>query len=87
MVTEFRRPALPSSFRLGEHPEQLIALLDDPSGPAAIIPNACGAYSPEGRVEGVQRELDAPGGLGIEADVLDLRDYFGAGETPSRSDR
>ena len=69
-----------SSFRLGEHPEQLIALLDDPSGPAAIIPNACDAYPPEGRVEGVQRELDALRGLGIAADVLDLRDYFGAGE-------
>lgn len=69
-----------SSFRLGEHPEQLVALLDDPTGPAAIIPNACDGYPPEGRVEGVQREVDALRSLGIEADVLDLRDYSGARE-------
>jgi dipeptidase E len=69
-----------SSFRLGDHPERLIALLTDPSGPAAIIANACDGYPADGRVEGVQREIDALRGLGIEARVLDLRDYFGQRE-------
>jgi dipeptidase E len=65
-----------SSFRLGDHPERLVALLTDPPGPAAIIPNACDGYPADGRAEGVQREIDALRGLGIEARVLDLRDYF-----------
>lgn len=69
-----------SSFRLGDHPERLVALLDDPTGPAAIIPNACDGYPTDGRAEGVQRELDALRGLGIEAHVIDLRDYFGQRE-------
>jgi dipeptidase E len=68
-----------SSFRLGDHPERLVALLHPP-GPAAIIPNACDGYPPDGRREGVQREIDALAGLGIEARVLDLRDYFGEHE-------
>jgi len=66
-----------SSFRLGDHPERLVALLTDPIGPAAIIPNACDGYPADGRAEGVQREVDALRGLGVEARVLDLRDYFG----------
>ena len=65
-----------SSFRLGDHPERLVALLADPTGPAAIIPNACDGYPPDGRREGVQREIDALSGLGIDAQVLDLHDYF-----------
>jgi len=69
-----------SSFRLGDHPERLVALLTDPTGPAAIIPNACDGYPPEGRAEGVQREIDALRGLGLEAGVIDLRDYFGQRE-------
>jgi len=44
-----------SSFRLGDHSERLVALLTDPTGPAAIIPNACDGYPPEGRVEDVPR--------------------------------
>lgn len=38
-----------SSFRLGDRPELLVALLDVPIGPAAIIPNACDGYPPGGR--------------------------------------
>ncbi len=48
-----------SLFRLGDHPERLVALLTDPTGPAAIIPNACDGYPADGRAEGVQREIDA----------------------------
>ncbi len=73
-----------SSFRLGNHPERLVALLDDANGPAAIIPNACDAYPADGRKEGVQREEDALAGLGIEVRVLDLRDYFGEHERLAR---
>jgi len=69
-----------SSFRLGDHPDRLVALLTDPMGPAAIIPNACDGYPADGRAEGVQREIAALRGLGIEAHVLDLRDYFGQRE-------
>ena len=66
-----------SSFRMGEHPERLVELLD-PAGPAAVIANAIDQAEPEERVEGVQRELDALAELGIDAEDLDLRDYFGA---------
>lgn len=69
-----------SSFRLGDHPERLVALLTDPAGPAAIIPNACDGYPADGRAEGVQREIDALRGLGLECRVIDLRDYFGQRE-------
>ncbi len=69
-----------SSFRLGDHPERLVALLADATGPAAIILNACDGYPAEGRAEGVQREIDALRGLGVEAHVIDLRDYFGQPE-------
>jgi dipeptidase E len=49
-----------SSFRLGDHPERLVALLTDPSVPAAIIPNACDGYPADGRAEGVQPSACAP---------------------------
>ena len=68
-----------SSFRMGDHPERLVALLDPP-GPAAVIANAIDQAEAGDRLEGVQRELDALGELGIEGEHLDLRDYFGAGE-------
>ena len=68
-----------SSFRMGDHPERLVALLDPP-GPAAMIANAIDQAEAGERLEGVQRELDALGELGIEAEDLDLRDYFGAAE-------
>ncbi|MDQ5819888.1 MAG: peptidase E [Actinomycetota bacterium] len=66
-----------SSFRLGEHPERLLALLDPPRL-AAVIANAIDEAPDDVRVEGVQLELDALRGLGIDAEELDLRDYFGA---------
>jgi dipeptidase E len=68
-----------SSFRMGDHPERLVALLDPP-GPAAVIANAIDQAEAGERLEGVQRELDALGELGIDAEDLDLRDYFGAAE-------
>ena len=65
-----------SSFRMGDHPERLVALLDPPR-PAAVIANAIDQAAAGERLEGVQRELDALGELGIEAEDFDLRDYFG----------
>jgi len=64
-----------SSFRLGDHPEHMLSLLGGP-GRAAIIPNACDGYPADDRQASVRRELDALGGLGLDATVLDLRDFF-----------
>jgi dipeptidase E len=68
-----------SSFRMGDHPERLVELLDPP-GRAAIIANAIDQAEAGERFEGVHRELDALCELGIDAQELDLRDYFGAAE-------
>ena len=66
-----------SSFRMGEHPERLVELLDA-RAPAAVIANAIDGASDEVRREGVERELAALADLGLEAEELDLRDYFDA---------
>ncbi len=63
-----------SSFRVGDHPDRLVALMRRP-GPAVVIANSCDTAPPERRAAEVQRELDALGSLGIEATELDLRDY------------
>lgn len=68
-----------SSFRMGDHPERLVELLDAP-GPAAVIGNAIDGASDDVRREGVEHELEALAGLGLEAEELDLRDYFAARE-------
>jgi dipeptidase E len=64
-----------SSFRLGNHPEQLLALLRDP-GPAAVICNAMDWAQPEVRKSAVDRELAALVQLGLDPKELDLRKYF-----------
>jgi dipeptidase E len=69
-----------SSFRLGGRPEHLLELVDR-DRPAAVIANAIDDASPDGRKQGVQRELDDLSKLGLEARELDLRKYF---ETPER---
>ena len=63
-----------SSFRVGDHPDRLLALMHRP-GPAVVIANACDTAPPERRADSVRFELDALGSLGIEATELDLRDY------------
>jgi dipeptidase E len=68
-----------SSFRMGDHPERLVELLDAP-GPVAVIANAIDGGSDDVRREGVERELEALAELGLDAEELDLRDYFGASE-------
>ncbi|WP_433182083.1 Type 1 glutamine amidotransferase-like domain-containing protein [Actinoallomurus sp. CA-150999] len=66
-----------SSFRLGDRPDRLLALLDG-SGPAdiAVVANAIDAQPEEERRAGVRREIDALTDLGLRPVELDLRDYF-----------
>ena len=66
-----------SSFRMGDHPERLVELVE-PGRRAAVIANAMDNAPVEHRNEAVQRELDALAELGIDADELDLRAYFDA---------
>jgi dipeptidase E len=66
-----------SSFRMGDHPEHLLALIGADSRPAAVIANAIDEAPPEVRRAGVERELAALADLGLEAAELDLRHYFG----------
>ncbi|GAA4636433.1 hypothetical protein GCM10023196_086160 [Actinoallomurus vinaceus] len=66
-----------SSFRLGDRPDRLLALLDG-SGPGdvAVVANAIDAQPEEERRAGVRRELDALTGLGLRPVELDLRNFF-----------
>lgn len=65
-----------SSFRMGDHPEHLVSLIEPGRG-AAVVANAMDAAPEEEREAGVQRELSALAELGIEAAELDLRAYVG----------
>jgi dipeptidase E len=67
-----------SSFRLGDHPEHLRGLVGADGGPAVVIANAMDDAPEDIRRAGVEREFAALGGLGFDANELDLRDYFGA---------
>ena len=66
-----------SSFRMGDHPERLLALLGS-GRRAAVIANAMDNADPQARREGVERELEALGALGLEPRELDLREHFGS---------
>ncbi|MCX5144871.1 MULTISPECIES: Type 1 glutamine amidotransferase-like domain-containing protein [unclassified Streptomyces] len=67
-----------SSFRMGNHPDQLLALLDAP-GPAdiAVIANATDDQPPDRRAAGVRRETEALHSIGLRPAEIDLRAYFG----------
>jgi dipeptidase E len=60
-----------SSFRIGDHPEHLLTLLNGGTR-AAIIANAMDPYDRRG----LNTEFAALDPLGIDANELDLRDYF-----------
>jgi dipeptidase E len=66
-----------SSFRLGDHPEHLVALAGADTRRRVVIANAMDDAPPEVRRAGVELELAALAGLGLDAAELDLRDYFG----------
>src|SRR5476651_2370709 len=65
-----------SSFRFGNNPERLPNLLSK-NKKATVIVNAIDDAQQEVRKEKVQGELNDLQGLGIEAEELDLRNYFG----------
>jgi len=66
-----------SSFRMGDQPERLLELLGS-GRRAAVIANAIDDADAQTRKEGVERELEALGALGLEPRELDLRQHFGS---------
>ncbi|TCC23911.1 Type 1 glutamine amidotransferase-like domain-containing protein [Kribbella speibonae] len=65
-----------SSFRLGDHPEHLVALL--PRNPSvAVVCNSIDAEAPDVRREKVAEEITWLTGLGLRAEELDLREVAG----------
>jgi dipeptidase E len=66
-----------SSFRMGDHPEHLVALAGGDSRRRVVIANAMDDAPPQARRAGVELELAALSGLGLDAVELDLRGYFG----------
>jgi dipeptidase E len=66
-----------SSFRIGDHPEHLVALAGRDGRRSVVIANAMDDAPPEIRRAGVELELAALAGLGVNAGELDLRGYFG----------
>lgn len=66
-----------SSFRIGDHPEHLGALVGKPDRSAVVIANALDDAPAGVRRSGVERELADLARLGFDAVELDLREYFG----------
>lgn len=66
-----------SSFRLGDHPERLVALVGEADRRAVVIANAMDVAPGDVRRSWAERELADLAGLGFDAAELDLRDYFG----------
>ena len=65
------------SFRMGDHPEHLVALVGEDRRPSIVIANAMDDAPAEVRRDGVELELAALADIGLNATELDLRDYFG----------
>lgn len=67
-----------SSFRLGDHPEQLLGLLGEAGvrPEIAVIANAVDEQPEDARKAGVEREVAALTSLGLRPSELDLRDLF-----------
>ena len=66
-----------SSFRMGDHPEHLVALAGGDGRRSVVIANAMDDAPPGVRRASVELELAALADLGLGAAELDLRDYFG----------
>lgn len=69
-----------SSFRLGDHPEQLVSLVGNNKRAAVIANSIDFGNDPERRKAGVQREIEDLSKLGFTPEELDLRNYFGKPE-------
>ena len=67
-----------SSFRLGDHPEHLVAAAGRDGRRKVVIANALDDAPPQVRRTGVELELGTLAGLGLDAVELDLR------STPAR---
>lgn len=65
-----------SSFRLGDHPERLVALLP-PAARVAVICNSIDAEEPAVRREKVAEEITWLTELGLQPEELDLRSCTG----------
>jgi dipeptidase E len=68
-----------SSFRIGDHPEYLTALVGGDNRRAAVIANAMDDAPDDVRRNGVEYELAALTELGFDTAELDLRDYIDDG--------
>lgn len=68
-----------SSFRLGDRPQELVALAGD-GARVAVIANSTDGYPAADRASGVERELGELAGLGLRPEEVDLRSYLGAPE-------
>jgi dipeptidase E len=66
-----------SSYRMGDHPEHLVALAGESGRRAVVIANAMDPAPAGVRRDAVEYELAELAGLGFDAVELDLRDYFG----------
>jgi len=65
-----------SSYRLGDNPEKLVALMGE-NKKIAVVPNALDFSNEiDRRNAGVQREIDDLNNLGLQAEEVDLRGYF-----------
>ncbi len=65
-----------SSFLLGRETEALRSMAG--SGPAKVIPNALDFFNDTARRQAwIESEVEDLAGIGIAAEPLDLRDYFG----------
>ncbi|MFE0117107.1 Type 1 glutamine amidotransferase-like domain-containing protein [[Kitasatospora] papulosa] len=72
-----------SSFRTGDRPEEMLALLTRPAPTAevAVVANAVDALPAEERRAAVERESAAMSGLGLRPFEIDLRTFFGRPST------
>ncbi len=69
-----------SSYRLGDKPEQLVGLLGG-NKRVAVISNALDFSTDQERLaKGRQREFDELSAIGLSAEEVDLRTYFGKRE-------
>lgn len=67
-----------SSYRLGEKAQELARLMPAHNKRIAIIPNAKDyANEPEKRIDREEREMQSLSELGLEPELLDLREFFG----------
>lgn len=71
-----------SSYKLGNEQKKLVGLMPREKKKIGYIPNALDFSSadPERREVGIRKEINELNTLGLEAELLDLRNYFGESE-------